>query len=680
MLMRRIGVALAGILSLLPATARAAETVIPSPVALPLTVDGTGLCIASAVSQNLLTDFGNLNAGNYNGSLNTFIEAHAKDRIESVVHTLLDLSNNNDTGAPVKPSYGDFIDAVLPTCKTGGCDFIVNDTTTPFGARLRGFFNVTSDLVGQKIHFGFYADDAVSLTFFGKSGAIYPVTVRPPQLGAPTWRVTNTVTFQAPGLYPLEILYVELLEHAALEMSYFIGNFTDFELPANQVPVTRLNDVGYTLFAPKSFAMTVSGQLPYPDPNVCKQCDRQFVNLPGNNGCDLGYYCNEAALCGPCDSAALCGPSCSPCGGSTPFCINTNGQLECGNCRSDLDCKVGYTCDLVKHECNQTHECEDDSQCDRGKSCVDFTCQWCDTPEHCAGDSCNCCPKGNNAKTMQCRPLAGDADGPPVCVECVTTADCAAGVCDVLSGLCVDKLAVHERSDCCGEDCTPCPSDAPFCLPNHLGEACATCRNDLDCKGGEFCLSGQCRACIDDRRCGVRCETCGEDTPFCLGSQIADTALCVRCTSNAQCPSGTCNTMTHDCEPACEASCGPTTPYCYGAACVECYADTQCPCGGTCTEAHTCSSSCKDNGDCMGNEHCRWDDEGTAKECTPGPMLDNSSCGSTLGSACAGSSIGSKGEDPVPPSGILALSVLAFLVRRRELKSKARQAGPGGRS
>ncbi len=677
MLSKRIAVALAGLLSLLPSLAGAAETVIPTPVGLPLTVDGTGLCIATAKSQNLVGDFGTLNAGNYNGSVNSFIEAHKLDRVESVVRTLLDLSNNNDPGSPVKPSYGDYIDAMLPTCKTGGCDFLFNDTTTPFGARLRGYFNVTPDLAGKAIHFGFYVDDAVSLTFFGKSGAIYPVFIRPPQLGLPTWRFTTSVRFAQPGLYPLEILYVEIAEHAALEMSYFVGDFTDFELPASQVPVTKLSDVGFTLFPPKSFAMTVSGELPFPDPNSCKQCDRQFVNLPGNNGCDAGYYCNEAALCGPCDSAALCGPTCSPCGGTTPFCINTNGKLDCGSCRSDLDCETGYTCDLEKHVCN---ECDVDSQCGQGKSCVNHTCQWCDTPEHCAGASCNCCPKGAGAKATQCRPLGADG-GAPVCVECVTTADCASGVCDLISGLCVDKLAVHERSDCCGENCTPCPMDAPFCIPNHLGEACASCRNDLDCKGGEWCLSGQCNPCVDDRRCGIRCETCGGDKPYCFGSQVADTAICVRCNEDSECPGGTCNAMTHACEPACGASCAGGTPYCYGMACVECYADTQCPCGGTCdADTHTCSTSCKTNADCMGNEHCRWDLAGEAKECTPGAMLDNSSCGSTLGSACTGSTIGSKGGDPVPASGILALSVLAFLVRRRELKSKSRQSGSGGQS
>ena len=55
------------------------------------------------------------------------MEAHAKDRTEAVIRTLLDLSNNNSSG--LQSSFGDFTNAV-DTCKLGGCPFIVNDTTT----------------------------------------------------------------------------------------------------------------------------------------------------------------------------------------------------------------------------------------------------------------------------------------------------------------------------------------------------------------------------------------------------------------------------------------------------------------------------------------------------------------------------------------------------------------------
>src|SRR5689334_20122267 len=113
------------------------------------------------------------------------MEAHAKDRKESVLRTLFDLSNNNLTGN--KASLGDFTNAVA-TCKLGGCNFLVNDDITSFGLRGRGYLNVTSELAGKALHFGFYSDDAVSLTFYGPNGAIYPVITREVQVGFPTWR------------------------------------------------------------------------------------------------------------------------------------------------------------------------------------------------------------------------------------------------------------------------------------------------------------------------------------------------------------------------------------------------------------------------------------------------------------------------------------------------------------
>ena len=146
-------------------------------------------------------------------------------------------------------------------------------------------------------------------------------------------------------------------------MSFFTGSFTDIQMSAFQVPITSLNTAGFTLFPETVFFQTLSGEPSYPDLDTCKQCDRQFVGQFGNNGCDSGYYCNEAALCAPCDSAALCGPTCSPCGGTTPFCINENSKVSCAECRSDLDCKTGFSCDPTLHVCNQ---CNVDSDCPRG--------------------------------------------------------------------------------------------------------------------------------------------------------------------------------------------------------------------------------------------------------------------------------------------------------------------------
>ncbi|HMY19565.1 MAG TPA: hypothetical protein PKA58_24740, partial [Polyangium sp.] len=136
------------------------------------------------------------------------------------------------------------------------------------------------------------------------------------------------------------------------KMSYFVGVFADFERPSNQPPVVKLSDAGFTLFPPTSFFQTLGGNPSFPDLNVCRQCDRAFVNQPGNNGCDAGYYCNDAALCAPCDSNQMCGPTCSPCGGNTPHCENVAGINQCVECRTDADCANGGTCDATTHVCN----------------------------------------------------------------------------------------------------------------------------------------------------------------------------------------------------------------------------------------------------------------------------------------------------------------------------------------
>jgi outer membrane exchange protein TraA len=644
--------------------------VVATPVAPPLEGDGTGLCEATAVASSA-AEMGLNNAGNYQGGLNAFIEAHKMDRVERVIRTPFDLSNNNSAG--LKASFGDFIDAALQYgCKTGGCDFVVNDTTTNFGSRFRGFLNVTPDLANKPIHVGLYVDQTVSLTFYDKTLTPYIAVLRPADLGATTWRTTNTVTFQQPGLYPLEILYAEIKEHAAIEMSYYIGNFVDFERPANDPPIVQLDDANFTLFKETQFFHALSGTPSYPDLDTCKQCDRQFINVPGNNGCDSGYYCNEAALCSPCDSALLCGPSCSPCGGDTPFCINVNGQLQCGACKDDLDCKEGFSCDPVTHTCN---ECNVDSDCPQGDMCVDHKCEPCNTSDSCAGNSCNCCPPGDNGKTMMCAPLGGEES--PSCVECVADKDCTTGICDVQIGRCVPQVRPNQAPSCCGESCVNCatvegglkkPNGQPlyeFCLPGPVGTACAQCRNDLDCgEDGKFCLSGECVPCTRDKRCGERCESCGGETPFCYG-QTAASATCVRCIDDDQCNGATCNKQTHQCEPnGCLVSCSGDKPYCNGAACVECYADAQCPCGGTCDlTSKKCSPSCKTNVDCLGNEHCRWTEDEIAKECALGPMPDGADCGGTLATICSASP-GRHGGG-APASAFLALSILALLGRRR---------------
>jgi outer membrane exchange protein TraA len=197
------------------------------PVAPVPSAAGTGLCSTTAISSNPSTDFPSSSV-TFVSDVNAFVDG-AATTAQAQVATPLDLSNG-DTASNMA-SFGDFTGAVA-SCPTPGCPFAVNDTTTSFGARLRGFLAVSPAMIGVQVHFGFYVDDAVAFTIFDAAGTAYPVVVRPPALGTPTFRATNTVTFAKAGLYPIEILYAQFTDHAALEASMLISSsFTDFSAP-----------------------------------------------------------------------------------------------------------------------------------------------------------------------------------------------------------------------------------------------------------------------------------------------------------------------------------------------------------------------------------------------------------------------------------------------------------------
>ncbi|MDY7232341.1 outer membrane exchange protein TraA family protein [Hyalangium sp. s54d21] len=633
------------------------DPVVPSPGQ-----SGTGLCVANSISTDPNVDFPESTSA-FIGGLNDFMERTAASRVTYVLRAPFDLSNNH-TNTP-QASRGDFLDAIQG-CPSYGCGFFINDTTTPFGSRFRGYLNVTPDMVGKVLHFGFYTDDAVSFTIFDKANTQYQVINRPPVRFQYTWRSTNNVTFLQSGLYPVEVLYAQGTDHAALEMSLFEGVFSDFEQTA--ATSASLRQADFLLVSPEKFFQTETGRpsgtpTAPQDLNQCAQCNRANANTPGNGGCGLnsGFYCNGAALCAPCDTSRVCGPSCSPCGASTPNCINVNGTFTCvectvdgqcpngrcdpstntckgcnddadcpqtgrcdtatntcQGCNDDTDCPADQVCDVPNAtcvECNrdedcppdevcapefkECRECNQDSECERGKSCSNHQCVTCSTNDSCAGNSCNCCP-GN---TQCASPTPGAS---PSCVECTTDSQCLGGQkCDTINGRCVDTVPECNTSDRCGAECVKCPTERPFCLD---GQVCVTCRNDLECGSGQFCLSGECASCTTDRHCGSRCEACEPATPFCLTDGTTAGSACVACRNNSDCGTGgQCNPATFTCTnpTGCEQNCAEQGLVCNGSACVQCFADAHCPCGGSCDlSTNTCTEQCEDSGDCLGVEYC----------------------------------------------------------------------------
>ena len=639
---------------------QAAVVVSGPPVAPAFGTPGQGLCAATKFAN--AADLPQQTAG-FNAQMNALMDDASTPRVSATRRTVFDLSNNNPSLQQI--SYGDYRDAQLPTCGTGGCDFVpndpaYNDVSKTFISRLRGYLNITSNMVNRPLHFGFYADDAISFTVFDAAGGAYPVIIRPPLLGTPTWRTTNTVRFNQAGLYPVELLYAQVANDAALEFSFLDGIFTDIEDAANNT--SSLKAAGFTLFTADYFFQTETGANSFQDVDVCVQCNRQFAGANGNGGCGPSYYCNNAALCAPCTSTNYCGPSCAPCAGATPVCVNISGtytcvqcnkNADCGNqvcdlsthtckeCNQDTDCPSGKVCDVEAHECKQ---CNDNGQCGRGLSCVDHACTPCNTKDHCAGASCNCCPGGD---TMKCEALAPGAA--PTCVECVRDADCSDGKkCDTVNGHCVEKVAQCNTPDACGPSCARCPNDRPYCQD---GQVCVECRNDLECGDGRFCVSGECTSCVTDRHCGPRCGTCGGDTPFCLSDGTTAHSACVRCIVDADCVGGTCDPTTHTCSATCAQSCGQGT-VCDGQQCVQCYNNTHCPCGGSC-ENGTCVEACSDSSDCATNQHCS-----AAKTCEDGRVKPKTEPrGGGLCCAIAG---------PPTAGGILIAVVTVALLSRRK--------------
>ncbi|NTX11234.1 hypothetical protein HUA76_10585 [Myxococcus sp. CA056] len=594
-------------------------TVAGPPIAPALSESGQGLCVASNVWTRTPGEFPQTR-GTFLDGINGFFEepASKQNRITTVLRTPFDLSNNLNDGRTL--SFGDFVGQVtMPGCSTGGCSFNVindNDALTPFVSRFRGYLNIPASLVGQTLHLGYYSDDAVSLVVYDRAQA-YTVINRPPQLGAATWRTTNSVTFAQSGLYAVEILYAQVTEHAALEMSMLVGAFTDFERAANVPPIINLYSSNFQLLQPAQFFQTENGIPSYStDPNRCEQCIRANVNAQNNGGCDPYYHCNSAALCAPCDSSLRCGAACSPCGQSTPLCANINGNTQCVQCTDDSQCPNGR-CDLsdnICRGCNGDDDCPTNGRCDLS----DNTCRGCNDDNDC--------------------PNTGRCDlGTNQCSGCNDDADCPGAVCDEPTATCVP----------CTDD-EHCP-DGQVCATDI--NQCRECNDDSQCVRGEVCTNHQCAPCATDDQCaGNSCNCCPNGTQ-CSALTAGGSPSCVECTTDDQCANGqkcdplngTCVTTLPECNtadacgPAC-AKCPGERPFCLdGEVCVQCRTDLECGDGqfclsgecSTCTTDRHCGSRCEacetdapfclsdgsvQNSTCVG---CRSNDDCGSGQCNP---------------------------------------------------------------
>ena len=136
-------------------------------------------------------------------------------------------------------------------------------------------------------------------------------------------------------------------------------------------------------------------------------------------------------------------------------------------------------------------------------ACESDACRDCVARDACAATSLLFCHPRSGACAVPCDPDApsGAANCPTdrrcepdlgVCVECVTSADCAGerAACDTTSGRCVECV-----------DSTTCAGTTPVC--DTTARRCVGCLGDAQCApAGEVCL-------VEEQRC-VQCRTDAE--------------------------------------------------------------------------------------------------------------------------------------------------------------------------
>lgn len=223
---------------------------------------------------------------------------------------IFDSSNfrNGQVGADGDFTDPDYPDAGFPYTMAAGASPTGNDIF--FALRLRGYLNVPATLAGKMIDFGVHCDDACSLsigaTAILKAGESFSA------------RVIRQVTFQEPGLYPVEIVHYQNGSEAYLEWAR-----TDSTVPEcpNDVCEFSLTTTGqFKLLQPAELYSAIVGASA-----TCQECGD-----PGQPACAAGNYCADG-LCQSCNAQDHCGATCQPCPAETRECVNGTCITGCSS-------------------------------------------------------------------------------------------------------------------------------------------------------------------------------------------------------------------------------------------------------------------------------------------------------------------------------------------------------------
>jgi hypothetical protein len=218
---------------------------------------------------------------------------------------------------------------------------------------------------------------------------------------------------------------------------------------------------------------------------TCTQCKTDAE-------CGPGGHCSEGT-CFACTEDAHC--AASPKGKLCAFDPTSPAATTCGECLADADCKdspKGNRCgpdfqcactDAAKHcaapnaLCRQEGcVCSEDAGCTKGaKKCELGVCIACAADADCADFD-----DGDPATPLPTKCFDGGTLG--AYCGCAADAECTSGLCDVMSGTCVEcKVSADCAGNPAGEVC--------------LGGSCGQCETDQHCvdtKRGSACVDGAC--------------------------------------------------------------------------------------------------------------------------------------------------------------------------------------------
>ncbi len=350
------------------------------------------------------------------------------------------------------------------------------------------------------------------------------------------------------------------------------------------------------------------------------------VNTPRPTGtlCS-GGVCDPTAMCVPCLDG---GPGTDPgCAGDRPFC-DTRGPINvCVSC-------------FTNAECADANPCTNDA-------CLGGRCTGSPLPSGaaCPGGVCDglaspmCVPCLDNAgaglRDAGCAaatPICDESGVVPECVECLSSADCGGGICDLTTNTCAPCV---DSAGPGGID-SGCMAARPACNVARDPNMCVECVSDLDCDGTNVCDVGTniCVPCLNTAPGGGIDSGCSPTAPICGGTGVV--ASCVECEVSSA---------------AIDAGCDATLPICNVAGvapdCVECTTDSHCDAGTVCGPANTCVPGCASDADCVPTPEtpvCDTDAR-VCVECIDDSMCDGITTCDTATNTCE---FGDHDDDGVP--------------------------------